>query len=144
MSLVYYTLGPANYRTAASLAWDAALQQTKTELELISNKEILTMIEKSKCGGLTFVGAKRYAKANNKKMGTYDPKIESSYITYVDSNNLYGWAIVQSLPYKDIQCVPCPTSSTVSPPKLETSPKRFGPAPNHALQRCRVSGQKRC
>ncbi len=50
------------------------------------------MIEKSKRGGFTFVGAKRYAKANNKQMGVanYDPKIESSYITYVDANNLYG------------------------------------------------------
>ncbi len=58
------------------------------------------MIEKSKRGGLTFVGAKRYAKANNRQIGTYDPKIESSYITFVDANNLYGWAMVQSLPFK--------------------------------------------
>ena len=74
------------------------------------------MIEKSKRGGLTFVGAKRYAKANNKHMGeNYDPEKESSYIAYVDANNLYGWAMVQPLPYKDIKFVPCPpTSDTVS------------------------------
>ena len=73
MSLTHYKLDPANYLTAASLAWGAALLQTKIELKLISNQEILTMIEKAKRGGLTFVGAKRYAKANNKQMGTYDP-----------------------------------------------------------------------
>ncbi len=63
------------------------------------------MIEESKRGGLTFVGAKCYSKANNKQMGVdnYNPKIESNYITYVDANNLYGWAMVQSLPYKDIK-----------------------------------------
>ena len=74
------------------------------------------MLEKAKRGGLTFVGAKRYAKANNKQMGvdSYDPKIESSYITYVDANNLYGWAMVQSLPYKDIKFVPCPPTSVSS------------------------------
>ena len=74
------------------------------------------MIEKAQRGGLTFVGAKRYAKANNKQMGVnnYDPKIESSYITYVDANNLYGWAMVQSLPYKDIKFVHCPPTSGTS------------------------------
>ena len=62
------------------------------------------MVEKSKRGGLTFVGSKRYAKANNKHMGeNYDSKQESSYITYVDANNLYGWAMVQPLPYKELK-----------------------------------------
>jgi hypothetical protein len=58
MSLQHYKLDPANYLTAASLAWDAALLQTNIELELITNQDILTMIEKTKHGGLTFVGAK--------------------------------------------------------------------------------------
>ena len=113
------------------MAWDAALLQTKIELELITDQEVLTMIEKSKRGGLTFVGAKRYAKANNKQMGkeNYDPKIESSYITYVDANNLYGWAMVQPLPYKDIKFVPCPpTSETRCPTSgtiLEPDPATF-------------------
>ena len=75
------------------------LLKTKVELDLITDQEILTMIEKSKRGGLTFVGAKRYAKANNKHMGeNYDPKKESTYITYLDANNLYGYAMVQPLP----------------------------------------------
>ncbi len=68
MSLEYYKLDPANYLTAASLAWDAMVLKTKIELDLISDPEVLTMVEKSKRGGLTFVGSKRYAKANNKHM----------------------------------------------------------------------------
>ena len=81
------------------------LLKTGIDLELIHDAEILTMIEKSKRGGLTFVGSKRYANANNKHMGkeNYDKTKESTYISYVDANNLYGFAMVQPLPYKNLK-----------------------------------------
>ncbi len=80
MSLEYHKLDPANYLTAASLAWDAMLLKTKIELDLITDQEISTMVEKSKSCDLTFVGANRYAKANNKNLGeNYDSKKESLY-----------------------------------------------------------------
>ena len=40
----------------------------------------------------------RYEKASNKYMKNYDQSKESSYIQYLDANNLYGWAISQKLP----------------------------------------------
>lgn len=38
-------------------------------------------------------------------MDNYDENIESSYITYLDANNLYGYAMQQKLPYKDFKWI---------------------------------------
>jgi hypothetical protein len=40
----------------------------------------------------------RHAKANNRYVPDYDPSQPSSHVTYLDANNLYGWAMSQALP----------------------------------------------
>ena len=41
----------------------------------------------------------RHVKANNEYMGTeFDPTMESKFISYLDANNLYGWAMSKQLP----------------------------------------------
>ena len=62
------------------------------------------MVEKRIKGGIC-QAVYRYAKANNKYMNDYDKDIESSYLEYLDANNLYEWAISQKLPVDGLKWV---------------------------------------
>ena len=55
------------------------------------------MVEKGIRGGICHA-IHRYAKANNNYMKNYNEHKESSYIQYLDANNLHGWAMSQKLP----------------------------------------------
>ena len=55
------------------------------------------MVEEGIRGGICH-SIHRYAKANNKYMKNYNKDEESSYIQYLDANNLYGWAMSKKLP----------------------------------------------
>ena len=74
------------------------LKKTKVELDLIDDLAMYDMVEKGKRGGMVQV-SKRYVEANNPYMHDYDPTKETSYIEYIDANNLYGWAMSQPLPH---------------------------------------------
>ena len=104
--LKYYKLDPCHYYTAPGLAWDACLKLTKKELQLltdydghilISDYDMLLMFEKGIRGGISHI-SKRYAEANNKYMKDFDKSKPSTFIQYLDANNLYGWAMSQKLP----------------------------------------------
>ena len=65
-------------------------------LEKIVDIGMYLFIEKGLREGISYI-AKRYAKANNKYMKDYDPANPSKYISYLDMNNLYRWAIIRYL-----------------------------------------------
>ena len=75
------------------------LKKTNVELELLTDYDMLLMIEEEIRGGICHA-LQRCAKANNKYMKDYDRKKESSYIQYLDANNLYGKAMTEKLPVK--------------------------------------------
>ena len=94
----HYGFDPAWYFSASGLAWDATLKITKIQLELLSDPDSLLMIESGIRGGIATI-SHRHAKANNEYMGTeFDPAEESKIISYLDANNLYGWAMSKQLP----------------------------------------------
>ena len=51
-------------------------------------------------GGISMI-VNKYSKANNKYLRSYDKNKPSTYIIYLDANNLYGWALSQPLPFGD-------------------------------------------
>ena len=103
--LVDYGLDPAHYITLPNFSWDAMLLKTGIELELIYDEDIYKMVESGLRGGMCQVSMRK-AEANNPYMGEqYDENKETSYINYLDANNLYGLAMCQKLPYKDIKFV---------------------------------------
>ena len=96
MCLKIYHLDPLKCLSAPGVARQAALKKTEVKLELLTDIDMLLMVEKGIRGGICHT-IHRYAKANNKYMKQYDKNKESSYlIWYV--NNLYGWAMSQKLP----------------------------------------------
>ena len=96
--LRHYSLDPAHFYMAPGLAWKACSKKTGVRLELLRDPNMLLMFERGIRGGIT-QAVHRYASANNKYVGDlYDPDKESSYLQYLDANNLYGWAMSQLLP----------------------------------------------
>ena len=73
---------------------DRKLCPDKFWLELLTDTDMLLMIEKGIRGGIT-QAVKRYAKANNKYMnGLYNPDEVSIFPQYVEINNEYGWSML--------------------------------------------------
>ena len=102
--LEIYEVDPVYFVSAPGLAWQACLKKTEVKLELLTDYDMILMIEKGIRGGIC-QATHRYAKANNKYMKNYDKNNESSYIEYLDANNLYGWAMSQKLPVKGFKWV---------------------------------------
>ena len=92
-----YELDPAHYYTSPGLSWDALLKFSGQQLELLSDINTIQFIESGIRGGVSMI-SHRHSIANNKYMNNYDSNKEIKSINYLDANNLYGWAMCESLP----------------------------------------------
>ena len=102
--LEYYGLDPCHYLSGPGLSWDEVLKMTEIEFELISDIDMYLFIEKRMKKGISYI-AKRISKANKKYIKSYDDNKPTIYIIYLDANNLYGWAMIQYLPYSGFKCL---------------------------------------
>ena len=97
MCIKVFELDPAHFLSLPGLAWQACLKKTNVKLELLTDYDMLLMVEEGIRGGICHA-IHRHAKANNKYMKNYDKNKESSSTQYLDGNNLYGWVMSQKLP----------------------------------------------
>ena len=76
-----YEFDPAHFLSAPGLTLEACLKKTGVGLELLTDTDMLLIIEKGIQGGICHM-IHRSAKANNKCMKNCDKNIESSYLMY--------------------------------------------------------------
>ena len=96
--LKFYKLDLRHNFSSPELSWDEMLKMTGVKLEKIIEINIYLFIEKRLRKGISYI-AKRYSEANNKYLKDYDPTKPSKFISYLDMNNLYGWAMSRYLLY---------------------------------------------
>ena len=103
-AMATYGLDPAWYYTLPGYSWDCLLKCTNIELEQITEPDMYLFVEKGLRGGISMV-SHRHAIANNPQMENYDPEQPTSFLMYLDANNLYGWAMSQPMPIGGFQWV---------------------------------------
>ena len=95
--LKHFKLDPVHFYTSPGLAWKACLKWTGIKLELLTDPDMLLMFEQGIRGGIT-QAVRKYASANNLYMGDkFNPNKDTTYLQYLDTSNLYGWAMSQPL-----------------------------------------------
>ena len=95
-SLKNYALCAGYYLSAPALSWDAMLNMTKVDLELISDADLYLFSEKGIRGEVSYI-SKRYSKAKNKYLKSYDPKQELKHFVHLDVNNVLGYTMSKFL-----------------------------------------------
>ena len=99
-----YKLDPVYFLSLSRFAWKACLKHSGLKLELISDIDMLLILEEGIKGGICH-SILRNAKANNKYMKDFDENKESYFLMYTDYNNLYGIAMCEKLPVDGFEWV---------------------------------------
>ena len=95
-----YGLDPSYFLSAPGLAWQACLKMAKVNLELLTDIDMLLMIESGIRGG-TCQSIHRYAEANNKYMKNYNDlsRFNENFIRNYDENSDVGYFLEVDIEY---------------------------------------------
>ena len=89
-----YKLNPLHYISLPGYSFYCFLKLSNVELDTIQDEQILKDFISAMRGGICGVMGDRY-------IGSQSQSQKS--IWYIDANNLYGYALMQKLPYKDFE-----------------------------------------
>ena len=107
-----YEIDPRHSYTLPGFSWQAMLKLTKIELEFISDPDMYLFLMDTIRGGVS-VCNKKHVIADNKYIDKNTKN--NKYLLYLDANNLYGFSMIQSLPYKNFKW-----SNSLTLDKLQT------------------------
>ena len=102
LCLEYYKLDPCHYVSLPGFGLDAMLLMTQVSIELITDHDMYRFMFDNLRGGITTINQRR-AKANNPYLTDYEEGKPTSYILYLDINNLYAIGLQGNLPIKDFK-----------------------------------------
>ena len=88
------------------------LLKTGIQLELLKDSDMYLFYERGIRGGQSVIFNK-YVEANNQYMTEYDEDKEKVFISYLDANNLYGWAMAKKLPYGGFKWIDTVSMETI-------------------------------
>ena len=97
-----YKLNPLHYISLPSYSFDCFLKLSKAELDITQGEQILKDFISAMRGGICGVMGDRYIRSQSQSQKSM-AKHDQWSIWYIDANNLYGYALMQKLPYKDFE-----------------------------------------
>lgn len=91
--MTQYELDHCHFYACPGLAWGSSLKMTRVELQLMTDIEL----ERGVRGGISQI-SNRYNEDDNPLLEHSDPSKPTSFLHYIDANNLFGHSMVQPLP----------------------------------------------
>ena len=125
LSMKEFKLNPLHYVSLPGYSFDCWLMSSGVTLDTLQDKQMLDDFVGAKRGGIFGIMGDRYinnqgtcfANSNtntnaniNDNTNTKD-KLNNRNIWYIDANNLYGYAMMQKLPYKDFELITTTTTT---------------------------------
>ena len=101
--MFFLSVGPRNFSFSSQISLASSFKKTEVKLELLTDIDMLLMVEKGIRGGICY-SVYRYINDSNKIID-YDKNKEPSYLKYWGVNNLYSCTISQRLPVNEFKWV---------------------------------------